>query len=290
MNNNNEHELTALPSQGIYNSVKQLYKNCRKKGNEDMKTISVISQKGGVGKSTTSQALACYFSGQGYRTLLIDMDSQRNTSYYAKAKPRQHGILGVLNNPKTIESEIVESELGFAVIPSTQNTNTLDILLADVVAKENRLKKGLKLISDKFDICVIDTPPHLGTALINALTASDYAIIPTLTDIFSLQGILDLKQTIEDVKEELNESLEVLGILITRYNSRQILTNELEKELNKIADRMNTKVFTQKIRESVAIKERQLSRHNLIETKCKATSDYIELCKAISEEIQPFKE
>lgn len=248
-----------------------------------MVTISVISQKGGVGKSTTAQALACYFK-ETYKVLLIDMDSQCNTTFYSGTAPKQHGILGVLNNANTTENEIVESPLGFDVIPCTSNFAQIDVLLTET-GKEYRLSEGLENVKTNYDYCIIDTPPHVGIALINALTASNYAIIPTLLDIFSLQGIADINSTILSIKKYTNKSLEVLGIVIDKYYKRHGLTVGIEPKLNEIAELMRTKVFKQKIRESVAIREAQIQRKNLLTIDCNASIDFLKFCEEVNNDI-----
>ena len=246
-----------------------------------MQVIAVINQKGGVGKSTTSLAIGAGFTIKGYKVLYIDLDAQGNLSYTLKASNNGCNAMKVLQNPETISEEIKTTSQG-DIIASSPSLSGADSLLIET-GKEYRLKEALEFINNLYDYVIIDTPPSLGILTINALTASDGVLVPSCADIYSLQGIMQLKGTIETVRKYCNNSLKILGIILTRYNSRTIISREVTEMLEQMARQLNTKLYRIKIRECTAIKESQVMRKSIFEyaPKSNASSDY----KALVEEI-----
>ena len=142
--------------------------------------------------------------------------------------------------------------------------------------KENSLKEALKEVKDIYDFIILDTPPAMNILTVNTLTASNKAIITAQADIFSLQGIRQLADNIEAVKRHWNENLTIEGILLTRYNSRSLLTKGMTENMEKMAESIGTKLFNVKIRECVAIKEAQATGQNIFDyaKKSNASNDY----------------
>jgi chromosome partitioning protein len=249
--------------------------------------IAVINQKGGVGKSTTAFMLGKAFASKGFKILFIDLDAQSNLSYTMKAK-------------NTASSDITSLELliGKVKVPKAiQHTKQGDIIasspslaLADSViletGKEYRLKKTLADIYSSYDYILIDTPPALGILTVNALTACTGAIIPAQADIYSLQGISQLYKTISAVKEYSNPSLKVMGILLTRYTSRTIISREVADMINETAKHFQTKLYKTKIRECTAIKESQIKQTDIFKyaPNSNAAIDYKNLANEIIRE------
>lgn len=246
------------------------------------KTIAVVNQKGGVGKSTTASALAAGLSLKGYKVLVVDMDVQANTSYAANAQLT--GLPTVLE----VMTEAVSATRAtqhlpvFDIIPSSSYLTGADTLFVDL-GKEYRLKEGLEDVRDKYDFIVIDTPPTLGILVINALTASDSILIPAQADIFSVQGIAQLTRTIQSVQKYSNPALKIEGILLTRYSQRAVLSREVAEYATNLAKTIGTKVFKTAIREAIAVKEAQINKKSLFEyaPKEKVTEDY----RALVEEL-----
>lgn len=248
--------------------------------------LTIINQKGGVGKSTTALAIAQYYTAKGKKVLLVDLDAQGNTTYASSGEVQKHGSLGVLMNPKTIKEEICHQTSETKqpdTIASTAQLANADTLLLNEVSKEYRLKIALDTLKDKYDLCVIDTPPSLSVLTINALVACDYCLVPSMADIYSVQGINQLNETIKVVKQYCNPNLQILGVVLNKYKQAQILSKGIAVELEEMAKALGTKLLKTKIRESVAINESALKRVNMFVYKpnCNACKDYEELIKEI---------
>ena len=241
-----------------------------------MKVLAVINQKGGVGKSTTAAAIAAGLLLKGYKTLAIDLDAQGNLTYNYAADSRKSTALGLLTGEVDAESAIQHTP-GGDIIPASKALAGADAFIADT-GKEYRLKEAIEPIKPLYDYIIIDTPPALGILTINALTAANSVIIPAQADIYSLQGIEQLNETIKPVKKYCNPDLAIEGILLTRYNARSILSREVAELAEQLAAKLNTKLFTARIREAIAVKEAQISQQSLYSysPKGNATIDYLQ--------------
>ena len=241
------------------------------------KCIAVINQKGGVGKSTTAENLAAGLSIKGYKTLAIDLDAQANLTYTAGAKTTGATALGVLTGEVKAEDAIQHTACG-DVIAANKALAGADAFIADT-GKEYRLKEALESIKGRYDYIIVDTPPALGILTVNALTACDSVIIPAQADIYSLQGIEQLAETMKPVKKHCNPALRIEGILLTRYSPRSVLSREVAELAEQLAAKLNTKLFKATIREAIAVKEAQISQQSLYSyaPKAKVTEDYTAL-------------
>ena len=243
--------------------------------------IAVINQKGGVGKSTTSNAIGAGLFQRGYKVLFIDLDAQGNLSYSMKCENKPLSSLEVLTGTATAREATLTTPQG-DIIPASPALASADTIITDT-GREYRLKEALEPLKEVYDYIIIDTPPALGTLTINALTACDSVIIPAQADIYSLQGIGQLNQTIQTVKRYCNSDLTIKGIVITRYSPRAVLTRDMTDLLEDTAKQLNTKVFASRIRECIALKEAQASQIDIFtyNPRSNAGIDY----KALLEEM-----
>lgn len=246
-----------------------------------IKTIAIINQKGGVGKSTTALCVGAGLSLKGYKVLYIDLDAQGNLTYTLGADTKGLTALDILTKEATAEQTIQRTAQG-DVISASPSLAGADTLIT-AVGKEYRLKEALEPIKEKYDYIIIDTPPALSVLTINALTACTGVIIPAQADIYSLQGISQLNNTIQTVKQYCNPSLEVMGIVLTRYSSRAILSREVAEMIEQTAENLNTKLYKATVRENIAVKEAQASQQNIFEyaPKSNAAADYLALVDEI---------
>lgn len=237
--------------------------------------FAIVSQKGGVGKSTTAHALATGLKEKGYKCLMVDMDPQLNLTYITGNNGDAPTAYDVMHKRVNIIEAIRTMPQG-DILPSSEFLSSMDIEMASVVGKEYRLAEVLEPIRGKYDFIVIDTPPSLGVLTLQALTACDQVIIPSNADIFSLQGIGHLYQTIQTVKRYTNPNIKIAGILLTRHSMRTNLSKEVTDMIDQTAQKFNTKVFTATIRESVAIREAQAMREAIYTRSPKnaAVDDY----------------
>lgn len=246
-----------------------------------MYTLTVTSQKGGVGKTTTAHAIGAGLSLKGYRVLFIDLDDQGNLSLVMRADKKKPTALDVLRDPKTVAEAIQHTEQGDIIASSRDLAGADNIITA--TGKEYRLREALEICSGNYDYCIIDTPPHLGILIVNALTASRGAIIPAKADLFSLQGLYQLQDTINAVKKYCNPELEILGIVLTMYKQRTIINRELADVVAQTAKDFNTKAFNTKIRDCTALQEASYSRIDIYRyaPRSNATADYTALIAEI---------
>ena len=243
--------------------------------------ISIINQKGGVGKSTTANALGAGLFLKGYKVLYIDLDAQGNLSYSMDAVGKPLSALEVLTGTSTAHEAIVKTDQG-DLIPASPTLATADTLITQT-GKEYRLAEAIDPVKGEYDYIIIDTPPSLGVLTVNALVACDSVVIPAQADIYSLQGIGQLAETIAVVKKYCNSELYIKGILATRYNARANITKDMTDLLKDSATSLNTKVFDTKIRECVAIKEAQTVKQDIFRysKSSNASKDYENLLKEI---------
>ena len=246
--------------------------------------ISITNQKGGVGKSTTAQALGAGYSLKGFKVLFIDLDPQGNLSYTLGAKPESYSILDVFNKKVTTVKAIQQTQGGSYLLSSSPLLSGADMQL-NQTGKEYKLKEALGPIKDKYDYIIIDTPPSLGILTINALTASTWAIIPAQADIYSLQGIGQFYNTVNAVKQYCNTSLIIKGILLTSFNNRTILSRDMQEMIKDTAKKLGTTLFNTTIRKNVAVKEAQAYKQDIFtySPKSNASIDYQNLIKELEE-------
>ncbi len=241
------------------------------------KVISISNQKGGVGKTTTTCNLAAGLKKKGFHVLIIDLDAQGNLGFSVGAD---------IDTCATIYDVLKGNVKTQFAIQKTETTDiiTSSILLSGIeleftnTGREYLLKEAIKPILDHYDYILIDTPPALGILTINAFTASDTIIVPMLSDIFSLQGIAQLYETVERVKKYCNPNLTIAGILLTKYNPRTHLSREIRGTAELIAQDLNIKLFDSTIRSSVVASEAQSVQQSILDyaPKNNISKDYLQ--------------
>lgn len=196
--------------------------------------ISVINQKGGVGKTTTAVNLAAYLAEAGCRTLLIDEDAQGNatSSLSAVAAPVSLSLYDVLINGRPAREVIGRTQLAnLSLLPSSIDLAGAEIEMVDIPDRETLLRRVIEPVRDDYDFILIDCPPSLGLMTVNALTAADEVLIPIQAEFFALEGLSQLVKTVRTVKKRLNPKLNLLGILLTMYDGRTNLAVQVAQEV-----------------------------------------------------------
>lgn len=218
-----------------------------------MKIISIFNQKGGVGKTTTSINLCAFLALHGYRILSIDIDPQGNTTSGLgfDKKSIDLSIYDVLTTETTMDSAILKCDLldNFYLVPSTIELAGAEVELISVENREQLLKEKLRQMTQKFDFVFIDCPPSLGILTVNALAASNSVFIPIQCEFYALEGVGQLINTINLVKRSLNKDIEVEGVLLSMFDSRAKLSQEVMNEVKKhFKDKVYKTVIPRNIR------------------------------------------
>ena len=219
------------------------------------KVVSIANQKGGVGKTTTSVNLATVLALKGKKVLMIDADPQGNaTSGLGSNKEQELSTYDLLIDDEVkAEDIIVKSQVKrLDLIPSNINLAGAEIQLTALISREYRMKNKIDEVKDNYDFIIIDCPPSLGLITLNALTASDSILIPVQCEYFALEGLGELIKTINIVKMSTNKSLTIEGALLTMYDARTNLSNQVVTEVTKY---FGTKVYKSVIPRNVKLSE-----------------------------------
>lgn len=242
--------------------------------------VAIINQKGGVGKTTTTAALGAGLSLKGRRVLYIDLDPQGNLSDTMNASTTGTTALEVLTR-KAKAREAIQNTPEGAIIAAGAGLAEEGIIRG--TGREYRLKEAIEPIKERFDYILIDCPPSLGVLSVAALTAADSCIVPAQADKYSLTALEQFRGTLEAVQQYTNSGLRLVGILITRYSSRAILSREAVEMMEDAAASMGTMVFNTRIREAVAVKESQMMKQNIFSyaPKSNAAADYMNFVQEV---------
>ncbi len=247
-----------------------------------MKVICIFNQKGGVGKTTTNINLCTNLAMNGHRVLTIDIDPQGNTTsgLGIDKKKLKYSIYDVLASEISIEEAMIESELinNFYIVPSNIELVGAEIELINKDKREIILKEKIEKIQEKFEYIFIDCPPSLGFLTINALTAANSVLVPIQCEFYALEGVGQLINTIQLVKKSLNKDLEIEGVIMSMYDTRTKLCNEVATEVSKY---FKNKVYETSIPRNIRLAEAPSFGLPIMlyDDKCKGAEAYENLTK-----------
>ncbi len=249
------------------------------------KTVVITNQKGGVGKTTTASAIASGLANKGCRVLAVDLDPQGNLGFCLDAEIDNSPTVYELMKGEAAADSVIQRKNGIDIIPSNILLSGAELEFTKM-GREFLLRNGIAPVLDNYDVVVIDTPPALNLLTVNAYTASNYLIIPMVPEILSLLGISQLRETIELVKDIYNPGIEILGILLNKYDKRRLLTRDVEDMAKMIARELNSKVFDAKIRTSVAVAEAPAHGESIYNysSRSNATKDFRSFVKELVSE------
>lgn len=249
--------------------------------------IGFANRKGGIGKSTSTLAVAADLQNRGYKVLTVDCDPQRNTTSCYKAQTDGVATLYDIFFADYGAADCIQHTDYGDIIAGDEQLQNADTQIKPGPKMYKYIKNALKPIEKQYDFILFDTPPHAGILLGNMLEATEWLIVPCTCDSFGMVGISDFYETIKEYQED-NDSLKIMGLLIIKYKGRQNLTRNIEDNLlPELAGKMDTKVFDTRIRESVKCQEAQTLRQSIFEyaPKCTTAIDYHTLVDEILKEV-----
>ena len=246
------------------------------------KIYSIINQKGGVGKTTTTINLGTAMAACGANVLIIDMDPQGNlsTGMGVEKVKREKGVYNILIDNLSISDAVIKTEIpNLNLIPSNDDLLGIDIELSNESDRVMRLKKALEDLNS-YDYILLDCPPSLSLLTLNALVASTGALVPLQAEFYALEGLSQLLKTIEGIKNSVNHDLMLEGVIITMFDGRNNLSNQVEQDVRSY---LGTEVFTTKIPRNIRLSE--APSHGLpaliYDHKCSGSAAYINLAREV---------
>jgi chromosome partitioning protein len=242
------------------------------------KIISIINQKGGVGKTTTSVSIASALSKKKCKVLLVDLDAQRNATTSLGVVESEINIYSVLKGQKNLDFINVSENL--FLLPASLDLAAFELEMASEPGKEYLLKEALARVSDHLDFIIIDCSPNLGLLTVNALTASDYYICPVLPHHLSISGFSSMIEVVDKVQRRLNPNLDLAGIVMTQFNKHKVLHRDTAEV---IKSHFGNKLFLSTIPENIALAEAPSSGKSIFDyaPQSSGASEYMKLTQEI---------
>ncbi|MBE7705578.1 MAG: ParA family protein [Cyanobacteria bacterium SIG29] len=246
------------------------------------KVIVIANQKGGVAKTTTSVNLAASLAEYKQKVLLIDLDPQGNASSGLGVEKNQieYSIYDVLVNHVPIDKITIKLNQNLHIAPAKVELAGAELELVSVISRETRLKNALEEAREQYDYLIIDTPPSLGLLTLNALTAADSYLVPIQCEYYALEGVSQLLNTINLVQKNLNPKLQMEGILMTMYDNRTNLSNQV---VDDVKEAFKDKVFKTIIPRNVRLSEAPSFGQAIIDydRRSKGAETYLALAKEV---------
>ncbi|WP_339751176.1 AAA family ATPase [Algoriphagus aquimarinus] len=225
-----------------------------------MKTISIMNHKGGTGKTTSSINVGAGLAKKGLKVLLLDIDSQANlTEGFGIVDPEESVYDSIRENKKLPILNISEN---LDLVPSSIDLLGAEMEIVSKIGREQILNKLLKTVRPNYDYVIIDCPPSVGLLTVNAMVASDTILLPLQGEYFAYKGVDRLLGIVQEVRENLNENLEIGGVFITQINTQRVLTKTI---VEKLTEDLQDKVFDTKIRINVSLAEAQLQGQSIFD-------------------------
>jgi len=246
--------------------------------------LAITNQKGGVGKTTTAINLAAALANKALPTLLIDLDPQANSTLsYLSEEEVQGGVYEALTDPEMAFADIVQAVdqvENLYIAPASIHLAKIEAKLLGEIDSYYRLKDKLRKVRRRYEYIIIDTPPTLGLITVNALAASTHVLIPIQSSYFALEGTDDLLETIEKIKLRTNRGLQILGVVLTLFDGRTILSRDIRQQVVEV---FGDKVFDTVISKSVRLEESPAYRESIFSFSPRSSGAY--QYYALSEEI-----
>jgi len=249
--------------------------------------ISLLNHKGGVGKTTSTINIGAALVELGHKVLLIDLDPQANLTLSLGISRQSVTIYEALRGESEVDPYTVKP--GLDVVTSTLDLSSAEMELINEAGREYILQEVFEPVRDEYDFILIDCPPSLGLLTLNALTASDFVLIPLQTEFLAMQGLAKIKQVIQKVRIRLNKKLQIAGVIPTMYDARKVLNRDVVETIKKY---FGPQVFDTYIRDNVALAEAPAQRKDIFayNRRSPGAKDYLNLAQEIRQRTKSMLE